>query len=514
MKNWKYTYYQQKGVSHSVCQDCVRVFSDSQRVVACLCDGLGSLNHSDLAAEITVKTVIESLRETKPFRFSDVGTANLKHFKTNLIAKIQNRLREEAVKRGIPVNSMDCTLLFVCLFPQYDTALYGNLGDSALCVIRDNPYTDIFCDSTFVGTRAVMDKDAAQMIHCDVIPLDDHVKSFLLTSDGLENEIYFKGLDFLSRNTELYLNAMLDEQPKETIRKRIRLLTAERDTIFDDDISIAVISCANQRIALEPEPTWPCICGTENPLYETFCTNCSSDFLDLYKNIDFKGNKTAFFREVQRDPKKKMELTAAIRGGNAVSYGNNFSVEAPFAQNQGFRVPNQPRRNGSGLKPQAAAPLNPPNQFSRSTVSAPNLQSQTASRVVSRPSDTETTSFREQEMLSAPGVSQAENKSGSAAITVVLVIVALIFGMLVSGLLVAALKENKISDLQAQLSQALEMATDSEPKEQEPDSTDPTVTDEAAANAGQTDPSAFPGYDAYQNEQEDDTISYSPDDFF
>ena len=55
MKNWKYAFYRQTGLSHGVCQDYVDVYADDTRVIACLCDGLGSLKNSDVAAEETVK---------------------------------------------------------------------------------------------------------------------------------------------------------------------------------------------------------------------------------------------------------------------------------------------------------------------------------------------------------------------------------------------------------------------------------------------------------------------------
>lgn len=41
MKNWKYAFYRQTGLSHGVCQDYVDVYVDDTRVIACLCDGLG-----------------------------------------------------------------------------------------------------------------------------------------------------------------------------------------------------------------------------------------------------------------------------------------------------------------------------------------------------------------------------------------------------------------------------------------------------------------------------------------
>ena len=98
--------------------------------------------------------------------------------------------------------------------------------------------------------------------------------------------------------------------------KRIRELTAAEDTVFDDDISIAVLSCLDCPIRLEDEPTWPCLCGAENLLVDTFCSECSRDSLDLYKNIDFKGDRAGFFRYIRRNPNAKQALMSAIADGS------------------------------------------------------------------------------------------------------------------------------------------------------------------------------------------------------
>ena len=138
----------------------------------------------------------------------------------------------------------------------------------------------------------------------------------MLTSDGLENEIYYKGLTHVAKNTELYLNAMLRNDPEKIMQKRIKELTSAEGTVFDDDISIAVLSCLDCPIRLEDEPTWPCLCGAENLLVDTFCGECSRDFLDLYKNIDFKGDRAGFFRYIRRNPNAKQALMSAIADGS------------------------------------------------------------------------------------------------------------------------------------------------------------------------------------------------------
>ena len=313
MKNWKYAFYRQTGLSHGVCQDSVDVYADDTRVIACLCDGLGSLKNSDVAAEETVKNVIDLFRAVPN---APTPQIDLAPFRRKLTAELQRRLKSAAAERNMALDSMDCTLLFACLFLKQNMAIIGCLGDSALCVIRDDKAPALFCDSGFIGTRAVLDHDAAEHLQCAVFPLDGHVKSILLTSDGLENEIYCKGLTHVAKNTELYLNAMLRDKPEKIMQKRVEELTAAEDTVFDDDISVAVLSCLDCPIRLEDEPTWPCLCGAENLLVDTFCSECSRDFLDLYKNIDFKGDRAGFFRYIRRNPNAKQALMSAIADGS------------------------------------------------------------------------------------------------------------------------------------------------------------------------------------------------------
>ena len=325
MKNWKYAFYRQKGINHGVCQDFVDVYADDTRIIACLCDGLGSLKNSDVAAQETVKNVIGLFRAVPN---APKPQTDLAPFRRKLIAELQRRLKAVAAERDLALDSMDCTLLFVCLFLEQKMAMIGSLGDSALCVIRDDRPPELFCDSDFIGTRAVLDNDAAEHLQCTAFPLDDHVRSILLTSDGLENEIYYKGLTHVAKNTELYLNAMLRDEPEKIMQKRIRELTSAEDTVFDDDISIAVLSCLDCPIRLEDEPTWPCLCGAKNLLVDTFCSECSRDFLDLYKNIDFRGDRAGFFRYIRRSPKAKQELMAAIAGNDSADSSEMLSRPA------------------------------------------------------------------------------------------------------------------------------------------------------------------------------------------
>ena len=342
MSNWKFTTYTQRGINHSVCQDRVKIYEDKHRLIACLCDGLGSLNNSHIAAEVTVNTVIETFRELSAAKSGD------KQIKSTLVDKIQSRLQETADEKGISPVSMDCTLLFVCLFKQQDIAVIGNLGDSALCMIGKSD-ARLYCENSIHsdGTRAVQDEDAEQHLNMKTIKLRDSVQGFLLTSDGLENEIYFKGLDYVSKGAELYFNAVLAEDPKSVIADRVKSLTADPDTIFYDDISVAVLSRAEAPVCLPEEPTWPCVCGNNNPLYESFCTKCGRDFLDVYRNVDLKGDKTHFFRRLQRDPEKREQLLESLCDTDAATENLSFMSGIPSAAPSPYAPP-APQQPGYG----------------------------------------------------------------------------------------------------------------------------------------------------------------------
>ena len=342
MSNWKYTTYTQRGINHCVCQDRVKIYEDKHRLIACLCDGLGSLNNSHIAAEVTVNTVIETFRELSAAKSGD------KQIKSTLVDKIQSRLQETADEKGISPVSMDCTLLFVCLFKQQDIAVIGNLGDSALCMIGKSDVR-LYCENSIHsdGTRAVQDEDAEQHLNMKTVKLRDSVQGFLLTSDGLENEIYFKGLDYVSKGAELYFNAVLAEDPKSVIADRVKSLTADPDTIFYDDISVAVLSRAEAPVCLPEEPTWPCVCGNNNPLYESFCTKCGRDFLDVYRNVDLKGDKTHFFRRLQRDPEKREQLMESLCDTDAATENLSFMSGIPSAAPSPYAPP-APQQPGYG----------------------------------------------------------------------------------------------------------------------------------------------------------------------
>ena len=73
--------------------------------------------------------------------------------------------------------------------------------------------------------------------------------------------------------------------------EKVAELTDDPEAGFNDDISLAVISCTDEAVTLPDEPVWPCVCGNSNPLYENVCAECGREFADLYKNVNLSGGK-------------------------------------------------------------------------------------------------------------------------------------------------------------------------------------------------------------------------------
>ena len=122
-----------------------------------------------------MNTVIETFRELSAAKSGD------KQIKSMLVDKIQSRLQETADEKGISPASMDCTLLFACLFKQQDIAVIGNLGDSALCMIGKSD-ARLYCENSIHsdGTRAVQDEDAEQHLNMKTVKLRDSVQARLI----------------------------------------------------------------------------------------------------------------------------------------------------------------------------------------------------------------------------------------------------------------------------------------------------------------------------------------------
>ena len=313
MKSWKFITYNQLGKQSDVCRECVKVHEDDTHIIGCLCDGLGSPENAQIAAEVATDTVIEMFSTIQSS--GDITKNDVRQVKEAVVTAVKTRLKKTAEEKKLELDALDCTLLFVCVFKEEDIAVIGNLGESALCVIG-NTDARLFGNGTLDG-KAVLDDNAVQRLYMTIIRLDDNVKGFLLSSDGLESEVYYKGQEYVGKSAEIYFNVVLEEDPQKAMQEKVAELTDDPEAGFNDDISLAVISCTDEAVTLPDEPVWPCVCGNSNPLYEDVCAECGREFAVLYKNVNLSGGKARFFRSLQLNPTKRDQLTAALRRDDA-----------------------------------------------------------------------------------------------------------------------------------------------------------------------------------------------------
>lgn len=313
---WKYTSYVRKGLSHEIlgtdCQDSVVICEKPACIVAALADGLGSLDNSAVAADAATQAVAEyflSGEQTKEALSAPEGIAELAE---NLISSVQSQIREKAAKLELSTDTMDCTLGFFCVYKQKGYAIIGCLGDSAVCVIKKEGSIVINDPSVSAnGTSAVLDEDAAQSLRIHICDLDaEEIQGFLLSSDGLDNEVYMKGMRHVPKTAELYFNSVLRDDPQRVIRERVEELVAYGDSPFDDDISIAVISRAADALCFPEDPTWLCTCGTRNRIQDSYCCHCDNDMVAVYENYSFRnyGGKDAFFLWMNQHPEEEAKI--------------------------------------------------------------------------------------------------------------------------------------------------------------------------------------------------------------
>lgn len=313
---WKYTSYRQKGLSHeasgTVCQDNVLLKENEHCIVAALADGLGSLKHSDIASSVATQAVWELFASVGANGMAINSEGAKKALSRYVVQYVAERIQQKAMEKELRTEDMDCTLVFAYISKVSPYAITGRLGDSALCVIRQGESLSLNDGGPLAnGTCAVLDKDAYAHLDIGIWNLDEEkIQGFILTSDGLDGEIYGKGSPRVNKAAEDYFNAVRSaENPQSVIQRKIAELI-EADSSFDDDISIAVVSRAEEAITLPEDPTWLCTCGTRNRLQDTYCCKCWRDFSVLYRNIRFReyGGKDAFFLKVNRDPEREKQL--------------------------------------------------------------------------------------------------------------------------------------------------------------------------------------------------------------
>ncbi len=319
-----------QGSSHAKsgvpCQDAAWTEKTEFAVTAALCDGLGSLEYSQIAARAAacaaarlVSSRISEILAERGCLF--LREQELEALRRDVLAGAREAVSEEAERFGLSSSEMDCTLLLACLTLDGQWVLFGQLGDGAVCAIqknrgvllraRENPNR-----ATSNETATVCSPDAEKWFGLQLFPFKTAgrpLDGFLLTTDGLQNEIYSRAGNVL-RRAEWYANAVSalgTDKCTEAIAARWDTLASDERFGFTDDMSLIAVVRRGVVFELPEDVNWLCACGRRNRLESSRCESCGKDFLRVYKGLNFKAmpvSKRAFFARLNGDPSEELRV--------------------------------------------------------------------------------------------------------------------------------------------------------------------------------------------------------------
>jgi hypothetical protein len=184
---WRYALAQAIGSSHErlnvPCQDrmsCTLVENES--LIAVVCDGAGTAQHSHHGAEIAVATVASIAQLGVR-----AGRKDYVQILRDAAALARQRVVEEATTRGATPRDLACTLLAAIVAPIGGAAL--QIGDGAI-VIGEQPlaWRCVFWPQKgeYANTTFFLSDEKA-LAQAEAAALPDDVHDIALLSDGLEN---------------------------------------------------------------------------------------------------------------------------------------------------------------------------------------------------------------------------------------------------------------------------------------------------------------------------------------
>lgn len=309
MSIWKSHSFIRTGSRHLLvsvpCQDFVMV---DENIGAAISDGVSRSISPEKASQYATKTALEVCRKASqnPLWMQDIlsGGEDFKRASDSLSEEICRRVKEKL--KEYP--KAEATLSFVYMLNER-YAVVGYIGDSAAIVISDGE-AEVFTQTRDYGgaTESIAHPKAAQLMDIQLIDIKSkNVKAFVLTTDGLEHELYIKGKSpRVLKACENYVNACFEPDSQDLIENLLDKVT--ENELFDDDISLAIL--ARDKITLPHDPTWLCTCQSRTKLPNTYCTNCGADYFTLYRNADTTGFSSVweYFIYLNNHPEEELRV--------------------------------------------------------------------------------------------------------------------------------------------------------------------------------------------------------------
>lgn len=211
---------------------------------------------------------------------------------------------------------MDCTLLLAAVWKKQSRCVLGQLGDGAVCTLTEREARQLALSEHESGVPAnatwTIDSKRAEEHFRLIFRETEKLVGILLTSDGLDKEIYFRTGN-VKKKCEWYFNLISSERREvceKEIERRWDLLTSDAAYGFTDDMCLAALFRPGATVRLPEDATWLCTCGHRNRLESTWCENCDEDFLKVYRSVDFRqyGGKISFFTYMNAHPEEEWQV--------------------------------------------------------------------------------------------------------------------------------------------------------------------------------------------------------------
>lgn len=310
---WKYYYTHRVGLSHEIthtpCQDAVCIKESNDTLVAVLADGLGSLKKSEIASQAVTENIAAAFICSE----KNVFSIEIQRLQEQVLEHSRKAIQTAAYEYGLDASDMDCTLLFVCINKRSNEVIVGHLGDGAICIIH-NDSAELFSPpnrQVANGTATVMCNSEGDFHFSRYNIKTDSIVGFILSSDGLENELYFS-FGRVKKVAAEYFNALQlnDKQTENEIDRLISTITKDKSSVYDDDISIAILSKAHGFISLPEDINWLCQCGERNGLQHTWCPHCGCDVVALHDKFSYApyGRKYEALLWLNNHPEEELAL--------------------------------------------------------------------------------------------------------------------------------------------------------------------------------------------------------------
>jgi len=230
---------------NQTCQDAVSTYYSTRLAVVALSDGAGSAKFSALGAQLAAQTICKTLRAS----FRRLGSSNADTVSLVLFKAVYNAIEHAALKKGVEVRDLACTLLFSATDGR--RVLLGQLGDGIVATSNtgDKSWQRVFDlpKREYLNLTPLITGPSSHN-HLQTCWTDTtKVSSVALMSDGAAESLHQRNSDTFAPALER-MSEWLNKYPTKRVNAAlIQALVEQLSQKTFDDVSIAFLRTGKLR---------------------------------------------------------------------------------------------------------------------------------------------------------------------------------------------------------------------------------------------------------------------------